>query len=173
MQKFNQTVSIKNVILKYLFETPRELKYTRCDIKNLKTFAIQVFYRDSTFLEVWIFWGFDLWVLVFEIPVFGVLFLSPCLRLCRQQDFWGNYDGFILIVHNKKTLGVNKKWIATVGTIVTKIVTILTIIDNRINRMLIYMNTSPWWNPPWRGKGVYLTKWFTSVRQQGEPIEAT
>ena len=77
---------------------------------------------------------------------------------------WGHYDEFILTVNNKITLEVNKKWIATIGTIVTKVVTIFTISDYRMNRMLIYRNTSPWWNPPWRGEGAYLTKRLTTMR---------
>ena len=86
MQKFNQSVSIKNVILKYFFETPRELKYTRCDIKNLKTFAIQVFYRDSTFLEVWIF----------GVSIYESWFLRyPFSGSCSWVHVWGCADNKI------------------------------------------------------------------------------
>ena len=29
---------------------------------------------------------------------------------------------------------------------------------------------NPWWNPPWRGEGAYLTKRFHPVHQQGELV---
>ena len=77
---------MKNAILKYCFETPRKLKCTRCDIKRLKTFAIQVcleilFFSRSWFLEFW-FMSPGFWDSYFQGPVPGSLF-----EVCRQQYY--------------------------------------------------------------------------------------
>ena len=84
---------LKNAILKYCFETPRKLKYTRCDIKRLKTSAIQVcleilFFSRSWFLEFW-FMSPGFWDSYFQGNVPGSLF-----EVCRQKYYTMTSDKF-------------------------------------------------------------------------------
>ena len=77
---------LKNAILKYCFETPRKLKYTRCNFKRLKIFAIQVcleilFFWRSWFLGFW-FMSPGFWDSCFQGPVPGSLF-----EVCWQQYY--------------------------------------------------------------------------------------